>query len=141
MKLYVLSGGNCGIVETIAPLLDYAVDVQRAGSAENDLEQYFTLHALTPRLGGIYRTRFKNDFDRLQGRRFLNLLRSRATNCCDYVIESARHYDDTIAASVWARTSRRIAESGCPNGAADAMGSARAIAFSGSCGQVAGTDA
>jgi len=74
MELYVLSGGYRGIVETIAELFDDAVDVQRAGSSENNFEQYFTLNALTTGFRGIDRPRLENDFDRLQGRHFLSPL-------------------------------------------------------------------
>jgi len=107
---------------------------------EDNLEQYFTLDALTARLRGVNRTRLENDFDRLQGRRFLSPLRSRATAGCDCVAEPASYHDATITASMRARSNHCIAESGCAYGAADAMGSARAIAFARSGGQVEGPE-
>jgi hypothetical protein len=141
MELYVLSGGHGGIVETIAQLFDYAVDVQRAGSAEHDLKQYFALDAPAARFRRVYRTWLENDLDRLQGRCFLNPLRSRSTSAgCYCVTEPASCHDATIAASVRAGSNCRIAESGCANCAADAMGSGRAIAFARSSRQIEGTE-
>src|SRR5579863_4526392 len=87
----VLRGGQGGIVQAISQSFNHAIDVQRAGSSEHDIEEHLTLDAHPAGLGSVGRARFVDNLDALHLRLLLHSLRAGSALRNDDCAEAARH--------------------------------------------------